>query len=353
MSGVTITDVAERVGVSVATVSRFLSGFNVRQEEAIRSAIIELNYRPSAAARNLKSGRTGTLAVIVPDITNPFFASVVKGIEQAAGDDHMVLLVNTNNIKAREEQVLGALFGRVDGVILVPVIEEDEGPSFFSKFGLPIVLVDRITHDGESFDSVLADNAGGARMATEHLISHGHTNIAIISGPLSTTPGKLRHDGFIQTMKSAHLPVEKTFVIEADFSQEGGFNAMRQLLNGEERPTAVFSANNLMTIGALEAIRESGLRIPEDISIIGFDDFEMASLITPPLTVIARDAEAQGREAMEILISTISSKKQVSTQHRTIPVQLVERGSCATPRSGSSQGSSSNKLAEARTSGKN
>lgn len=353
MSGVTITDVAERVGVSVATVSRFLSGFNVRQEEAIRSAIIELNYRPSAAARNLKSGRTGTLAVIVPDITNPFFASVVKGIEQAAGDDHMVLLVNTNNVKAREEQVLGALFGRVDGVILVPVIEEDEGPSFFSKFGLPIVLVDRITRDGENFDSVLADNAAGAKLAAEHLAAKGHTQIALIAGPQSTTPGKLRRDGFISALKSARISINQEFIIESDFSQEGGFNAMRQLLSLDERPSAVFSANNLMTIGALEAIRESGLRIPEDISIIGFDDFEMASLINPPLTVIARDAEAQGREAMEILLSKLSSDKQVSTQHRTIPVHLVERGSCATPRSGSSQGSSSNKLAKAATSGKN
>ena len=136
MSTVTITDVAKRVGVSVATISRYLSGFTVRNQEQIREAIIELNYRPSAAARNLKSGRTGIIAIVVPDITNPFFASIVEGAESAVGEDRMILLVNIGDSREREEKALSQLFGRVDGVIMAPLTEDEQGPSFFSQFGL-------------------------------------------------------------------------------------------------------------------------------------------------------------------------------------------------------------------------
>lgn len=141
MSTVTITDVAKHVGVSVATISRHLSGFTVRNEEKIRQAIIDLNYRPSAAARNLKSGRTGIIAIVVPDITNPFFASIVEGAESAVGDDRMILLVNTGDSREREEKALTQLFGRVDGVIMAPLTEDEEGPSFFSQFGLLLSLL--------------------------------------------------------------------------------------------------------------------------------------------------------------------------------------------------------------------
>jgi len=322
--------VAKHVGVSVATISRHLSGFTVRNEEKIRQAIIDLNYRPSAAARNLKSGRTGIIAIVVPDITNPFFASIVEGAESAVGDDRMILLVNTGDSREREEKALTQLFGRVDGVIMAPLTEDEEGPSFFSQFGLPIVFVDRVTRNGERFSSVLTDNSRGASIATDYLIGLGHKKIAMISGPLTTTPGKRRADGFRASLKKASLTPQ--YFIESDFSQAGGYASMCALFERDEAPTAVFAANNLMTIGALHALRDRGVHVPHQISIIGFDDLDFAELISPPLTVIARDARLQGSLAMQMMIKYLATGVSTPPEHSMVDVQLVERGSCAPPR---------------------
>ena len=321
---------AKHVGVSVATISRHLSGFTVRNEEKIRQAIIDLNYRPSAAARNLKSGRTGIIAIVVPDITNPFFASIVEGAESAVGDDRMILLVNTGDSREREEKALTQLFGRVDGVIMAPLTEDEEGPSFFSQFGLPIVFVDRVTRNGERFSSVLTDNSRGASIATDYLIGLGHKKIAMISGPLTTTPGKRRADGFRASLKKASLTPQ--YFIESDFSQAGGYASMCALFERDEAPTAVFAANNLMTIGALHALRDRGVHVPHQISIIGFDDLDFAELISPPLTVIARDARLQGSLAMQMMIKHLATGVSTPPEHSMVDVQLVERGSCAPPR---------------------
>ncbi len=321
---------AKHVGVSVATISRHLSGFTVRNEEKIRQAIIDLNYRPSAAARNLKSGRTGIIAIVVPDITNPFFASIVEGAESAVGDDRMILLVNTGDSREREEKALTQLFGRVDGVIMAPLTEDEEGPSFFSQFGLPIVFVDRVTRNGERFSSVLTDNSRGASIATDYLIGLGHKKIAMISGPLTTTPGKRRADGFRASLKKASLTPQ--YFIESDFSEAGGYASMCALFERDEAPTAVFAANNLMTIGALHALRDRGVHVPHQISIIGFDDLDFAELISPPLTVIARDARLQGSLAMQMMIKYLATGVSTPPEHSMVDVQLVERGSCAPPR---------------------
>ena len=321
---------AKHVGVSVATISRHLSGFTVRNEEKIRQAIIDLNYRPSAAARNLKSGRTGIIAIVVPDITNPFFASIVEGAESAVGDDRMILLVNTGDSREREEKALTQLFGRVDGVIMAPLTEDEEGPSFFSQFGLPIVFVDRVTRNGERFSSVLTDNSRGASIATDYLIGLGHKKIAMLSGPLTTTPGKRRADGFRASLKKASLTPQ--YFIESDFSQAGGYASMCALFERDEAPTAVFTANNLMTIGALHALRDRGVHVPHQISIIGFDDLDFAELISPPLTVIVRDARLQGSLAMQMMIKHLATGVSTPPEHSMVDVQLVERGSCAPPR---------------------
>lgn len=332
MSTVTITDVAKRAGVSVATISRYLSGFTVRNAEEIRDVINELNYRPSAAARNLKSGRTGIIAIVVPDITNPFFASIVEGAESAVGDDRMVLLVNTGAVREREEKALGQLFGRVDGVIMAPSTEDEIAPAFFSQFGLPIVFVDRVTQDCERFSSVLAENEKGAQLATEHLIGHGHRLIAMIAGPQSATPGKRRVDGFRQAMKNAHLEVSEEFLIDGDFTEAGGYQAMKHLLSLATPPTAIVTANNLMTIGALHALREADVSIPDQVSIIGFDDLDFAKLINPPISVISRDARLQGSQAMELMIRQLNGGSATQPEHSMVDVHLVERGSCAPPR---------------------
>ena len=331
MPVVTISDVASRVGVSVATISRFLSGGNVREEKKIRTVIQELNYRPNIAARNLKLGRSATVAIIVPDISNPFFAAIVRGAEKASGDSLMAAIVNTDSNSEREINALAHLYGRVDGAIFVPTKESDH-KSGLSHFGRPIVFVDRILQKEKKYDSVLADNARGAQLAVEYFLAEGHTKIAIIAGPLDSTPGRQRIEGFKETLTNSGIKLRSDYVVESDFTQAGGYAAMSQLLNLAEPPTAVFSSNNLMTYGALDALKNRGVSVPSDISFIGFDDFELSSLVSPSITVINRDAEAQGAEAMRMLMWRLENMDSKASKNSVIPINLIKRESVTIPR---------------------
>lgn len=331
-STATITDVARLAGVSSATVSRYFNGARVEKRQAIENAIDELNYRPSLAARSLKTGRLGVIAVIVPDITNDFFATLVQGAESVANEDRTVLLVNTGDSREREEKALGQLFGRVDGVILAPLTEDEDIPSRFRKLGLPLVFVDRVTRSAEGVSSVLADNAGGAKLAINHLVDHGHTRIAMIGGPLGTTPGRYRAEGFSEALSLRGITVPEEFFIESDFSETGGYESMDQLIRLTSPPTAVFTANNLLTLGALRLMRDRGVAVPEQMSIIGFDDIRTAELLCPPLTTIARNAFEQGAQAMELMTQLLEKTSSSVVEHSMVGVELIERSSCAKPR---------------------
>jgi LacI family transcriptional regulator len=332
-STATITDVARLAGVSSATVSRYFNGARVQNPEAIDAAVSQLNYRPSLAARSLKTGRSGVIAIIVPDITNDFFSSLVRGAESVADEDRMVLLVNTGDSREREEKALGQLFGRVDGAILAPLTEDEDIPSRFRELGLPLVFVDRVTRSEESVSSVLADNAGGAKLATDHLADHGHTRIAMIGGPLGTTPGRYRAEGFRDALAARGIELPEAYFVESDFSEAGGYRSMDHLLRLRPAPTAVFTANNLLTLGALRLLRERGVQIPEQMSIIGFDDISTAELLCPPLTTIARDAFYQGAKAMELMTKLLDKGSSTVVERSIVEVRLIERESCGAPRS--------------------
>lgn len=328
MSSATITDVARRVGVSESTVSRFVSGFKVRKHEEIQAAIDDLGYRPNHMARNLKSGKTGAIAVIVPDVMNPFFAAIVQGVEVSAGDDYIVSLINTGDDAERELSSIQRLIGRVDGIIYVPSHEKSPALELLNEGKIPVVFVDRVLSEMDSLDSVLADNERGGELAGRHFIDHGHDRIAIISGPLDSTPGKLRYRGFLKALNSRANEIRSEFLVESDFTELGGYQAMKSLLALENRPTAVFVANNFMTVGALKALSEESISIPSEIAIIGFDDLQLSELIDPPLTVIARDAQMQGAQAMRLLHQRVCGIDQIPLQHLKIDVELIARGSC-------------------------
>lgn len=328
MSNATISDVAKKVGVSESTVSRYLSGFKVRNSELINKAIKELNYRPNIMARNLKSGKTGMVAVIVPDITNPFFASIVRGAEVAAGDDYMLQLISTGDDPDKEEAAIRRLVGRVDGLIYVPSKENSPAISEIEAKTFPVVFVDRVISKMKNFDSVLADNHNGAYIATKHLIEHGHTDIAHIAGPVSSTPGKARAEGFLAALKENKINKISDYLVESDFTVLGGYQAMMSLLNLKRRPSAVFVGNNLMTIGALKALKEAKIKLPEQMAIIGFDDHELSDLVNPPLTVISRDAHLQGALAMATLLERIKEGYQFPPKQLKVDANLVVRMSC-------------------------
>jgi LacI family transcriptional regulator len=328
MSNVTISDVAKKVGVSESTVSRFLSGFKVRNADVINQAIKDLDYRPNIVARNLKSGKTGLIAVVVPDITNPFFASIVRGAEVAAGDEFMIQLINTGDDLDKESWALRRMVGRVDGMIYVPLQENSSAVDELDSRSLPMVFVDRVIEKNKNLDSVLADNFRGGELAARHLVEHGHSRIAHIGGPISSTPGKARARGFVETLRDLKVDLPSQFVVESDFTTLGGYQATMALLALKSRPTALFVANNLMTIGALKALKERGISVPQEMAIIGFDDHELSDLVDPPLTVISRDAHLQGALAMQTLLEKIRGGNQFPPKQLKVDVNLVVRGSC-------------------------
>jgi DNA-binding LacI/PurR family transcriptional regulator len=327
----TINEVARFAGVSTATVSRFLRGDQVRSAEAIRAAIERLGYRPTLAARSLRSGIHYAVAMIVPDIVNPYFSSLAKGVESVFRDTpYRVFLCNTDEQSAVEDAVLDEVMHRVDGIILAPAVEQEDAPTHVRKQGMPIVLVDRELAD-KSFDSVLVDNGGGAGSAARHLCDLGHTRIAIISGPLSNTPGRVRYSGFMDELNRRGIFPPEEFVQFSNFKESGGQDAMHRLMQLTNRPTAVFCANNSMTIGALKTLKELGVAIGREISVIGFDDLDLGPLLDPPLTVIDRPSEEQGARAARLLLRRLAGTMDEGPEHIILPTRLIVRASCVPP----------------------
>ncbi|WP_063794864.1 LacI family DNA-binding transcriptional regulator [Microbispora sp. ATCC PTA-5024] len=331
---VTIHEVAARAGVSPATVSRFLRGRRVRASAAIQTAVDELGYSPSAAAQSLKSGRTYTIGVVVPDITNPYFAAVVKGMESVTRTEpYRILLGNSDESGEREDDVIADMVRRVDGIVLAPATEQDRTPLNVRDAGVPLVFVDRDLADGEDFDAILVDNAGGARQAAEHLLGLGHTRIAAISGPVDTTPGRRRREGFLETLAAAGIAIAPEHDLIGDFREQSGYQLTLSLLSLPDPPTAVFTANNLMTLGALKALHDMRVGVPDEISLIGFDDLDTGPLLRPPLTVIDRPMVEQGVLAMRLLLRRLDPRHVDDIPRRVVlGTKLVDRASTAPPR---------------------
>jgi LacI family transcriptional regulator len=306
-------------------VSRHLKGQRVNGSAAIDMAMRELDFRPSALARSLKSGRTDTIGLVVPDVTNPFFAGVVKGAESVAqGAGYQLVLCNTDESADREHRVLSTIRDRVDGLLLAPARDDAETSESLADLGVPIVLVDRTLPDPGDADAVLVDNVGGAAAAARLLIDDGHQRVAFVSGPIDTTPGAERHAGFVAECEAAGVEL----VVEvADFKEHGGYQAAMRVFAAADPPTAAFAANNLMTIGLLRALRDLGLAVPRAVSVVGFDDHLLADLLDPPLSVVDRDVENQGSVAMRMLLARLSG--DVSGPGRTVRLdtRLVRRSS--------------------------
>ncbi|MXY77239.1 MAG: LacI family transcriptional regulator [Acidimicrobiia bacterium] len=330
----TIFDVAQEAGVSVSTVSRHLRGDRVRAAERISRAVAQLRYRPSPAAQSLKSGKTGAVALVVPDITNPFFAAVVRGAESiTAQGGHTIFLANTDESDTREAEVVEDLLTRVDGMLLAPASEDNPSPQRLADAGVPTVLIDREAPSTGRFDTVLIDNHGGARSAVEHLLSNGHERIATIAGTVDSTPGRFRLEGYRAALDAHSIELPPEFVQPGGFKEHGGYQSMLRLLALPDPPTAVFVANNTMTIGALRAIKDIGVRIPDDLSVVGFDDHPFSEILDPPLTVIDRPMEEQGALAMRMLLSRMRNDSSRESRRVVLDVRLIERASCGPPRS--------------------
>ena len=328
---VSIKDVAKRANVSTATVSRVLSKPETVKEETTKKvlrAIKELNYQPNALARQLRRLETKTILVVVPDITNPFFSKVLRGIESVAIENgYQVLLADTGNHIEREKGYFNILRQKkADGMILLTARVD---PHLIEEIAheYPVVLACEYI-EGSNIPTVSIDNVSAARKATEHLIQLGHKRIGFISGPLNVVLGKDRLKGFYQGMAQNNLEVEPVLVQEGDFSYESGFNIMMKFLALMNPPTGVFVANDEMAFGAIQAIKSKGLHVPDDISVIGFDDIKFSAIFEPPLTTISQPTFEIGSLAMQLLIRLINKEEMQKNQY-ILEDQLIIRKSCS------------------------
>jgi len=308
----TIKEVAHRAKTSVGTVSNVISGtvpVSTRLRRRVLAAIRELDYHPNQIARSLKTKQTMMLGMVISDITNPFFPLVVRGAEDAASKDNYLLVTfNTDDHVERERHILSVLRSRrVDGVLLV-VAPSDGDSSHLERTvaaGIPIVCLDRVPQ-GISLDSVSAESAIGARECVRHLVAMGHREIAIISGPDALETARDRLRGYEEALHEARIPIDPGLVRVGDFRAESGYREARDLLLGEKRPTALFVANGMMTLGVLTALDELGLRCPEDLALATFDDLPLAASFRPRLTAVAQDAYEIGYRGAELLVKRVA-----------------------------------------------
>lgn len=328
----TIRDVARRARVSVATVSRVVTRSAHRVRPVTRRRVLAvvkaLGYHPNVIAQSLKKRATATVALIVPDISNPFFPAIARGIEDTARQrGYAVLLCNTYEDLGREHAYLQVLRKRwVDGMIFATVGSNTRHLRALRREGLPVVLVARDV-DGITIDAVLVDNFRGAFDATTHLIRLGHRSIAHIAGPASLRVAQERRRGYQRGLGEAGVRPDDALIAEGDFTADGGRAAINMLLSRGQHFSGVIAANDLMAIGAMEALRAAGRRVPDEVAVVGFDDITFASLVSPALTTVAQPKYRMGQIAMERLLELMAGESPAGRRIVLTP-QLVVRESC-------------------------
>lgn len=333
---VTLRDVAAHAGVHPATASRALSEASRHQVNAetarrVVEAARELGYEPDLTARTLRTGRTATAAVLIPDLTNPLFPPIVRGIEDTLAErDFTALIANTDNDAVRERRVLRAMRARnVDGFILLTAHRNDETLATLIRDGIPVVTVNR-TATGPDVSSVSPDDNAGINAVVDHLVGLGHTRIATVAGPRTLSTGRARYRAITAGLRrhGLSLPAERAVFARA-FAEQEGRRCMTELLAATDA-TAVVAANDTLAVGCLDALRDRGLRCPDDVSVTGFNDILFMDKLSPPLTTVRIPHSAMGVEAARILLDQLLGHT-TATRHAVLPIELVIRQSTAAP----------------------
>ena len=330
----TIKEVAQRAGVSVGTVSNVLTGsvpVSPKLAQRVSRAIEELNYRPSHLARSLKNRRTKMLGIIIPDISNPLFTQMARGAEDAAlKNGYLLVSFNTDDQIERQEQVLAVLQSRqADGVLLVSArTTGDVAPiQKAAAGGMPVVCVDRVPR-GLEVDNVTVDNEDGARRGVEHLIALGHREIAIITGALRLQTARQRLNGYKAALRAAGLKASAALIKEGDFRTSSGYELGKELLSARSRPSALFVSSGMMALGVLHAMDELGLRCPEDVALVTFDDLGVAHPFQPQVTAVAQPAYLMGFRGVELLLDRLEGRvTSPAPQKVQLPTELIIRRS--------------------------
>ncbi|MDQ3811997.1 MAG: LacI family transcriptional regulator [Chloroflexota bacterium] len=328
----TVDDIARAAGVSVATVSRVLNS-SPKVASPTRRRVLhvleDLGYAPNNLARNLRARALPVFGLVIPDIRNPVYTSLLRGVEDVArAGGYFVLLANTDEQPERQAEYLRMLLAeRVAGVILVPAAGTRlDSVQALQRVGIPVLALDRPLPELD-IDTVQPDRGRGVRLAVEHLVAHGHRAIALLNGPTELATARQRADAFDAALRSLGLERRAAWEAAADFRQEGGYQAARAVLAQRHRPTAMLVANNLMALGSMRAAAELGVRVPDELAIIAFDDTEWAPYLAPPLTTIAHDTQELGRMAAELLERRLVNPGR-SALTVLLPPRLVVRESC-------------------------
>jgi LacI family transcriptional regulator len=332
---VTIKDVAAAAGTSFGTVSRVINNdvhVKDRTRERVLNAMEELGYVVNRQARSLAGGKSNVIGVLVPDLGTGYIGEIIRGIDAELGLGHYDLMLYTTHRTAAKEAnyVTNLAQGMADGLVLVLPRNPVDYIGSLTRRNFPFVLIDH-QGTGEACAAVGATNWQGAYNATEYLIKLGHECIGFITGSLDLGAAVDRLDGYRSALRTHHLPVDSCLVYEGTFSQPDGYVGAIALLELDHPPTAIFASNDMMAMGAMDAVRSHGLRIPDDISIIGFDDIPQAELVRPALTTIRQPLEKMGRVATQMLLDMLKYP-ELKTNRIELPTELIIRSSTSSPK---------------------
>ena len=327
MKAATIRDVALRAQVSVASVSRVLNGSDVvtgPTRQRVLEAVEALSYVPHSGARSLSTSRTQTVGVILPDLFGEFFSELIRGMDIAAREAGFHLIVSSSHDDADEASAaIRSMRGRVDGLIVLSPHLDAANLTASLAGRLPVLLMNGGAVDARR-PSIVVDNHGGAVAAVEHLLSQGRRRIAHIGGPEHNLDAEARLNGYLSAMAAAGL---EPLAVKGDFTQAAGHAACLALIDGSDRPDAIFAANDMMAIGALLALQDEGLRCPEDVAVVGFDDVPIAALVRPSLTTLKLNIAETGRRALERLVGLIQTPDEADASCEIVRPVLVARQS--------------------------
>lgn len=332
--GMTIKQIAEAAGVSIGTVSRIINhqnfGYSQETYKRVQEIIGETGYMPNRVARSMITKRSFTIGYLVDDISNPFFPEIAKGINSVASEKgfNLLLCEGGGNAKTAEQHLKTLYKSGVDGIITGSYILSEENIDYLLKIQLPFVILDANMTDS-GFYNISVDNYSGARTIMDYLISKGHRKIACITGPMEMESSRKRLNGYKAVMAENGLDWDG-MIVEGDFTQKGGILAAKEM-EGRDY-TAVFAFNDMMAIGVCNYLHENGFRVPEDVSVVGFDDISMAAYMFPPLTTMHQPLFEMGQGAMEMLLSAMEDKTSGEYKERRFDLTLVERKSVAAPR---------------------
>lgn len=329
----TIQDVATKAGVAPITVSRVLnnSGYvSQKTRQRVEAAAKELDYVPNSLASSLRSNRTHILAMLLADISNPFWTTVARGVEDVANQQGFsVILCNTDEKEEKQEEYVSVLLRkRVDGFLLVPTTASTESIQVIQRQQVPIVVLDRSIPD-VSVDTVRGDTYGSAYKLAQHLLALGHRRIAVLTGPRYISTSVERVEAVCQAMSDAEIPVDPALILYGEYAVESGYAMTARVLQAQ--PTAIVAGNNFIAVGVGRLLREASLRVPEDISVVCFDDVPISWASEPFLTVAVQPAYEIGRCATELLLQRINRAESTPYQEVKLPVEIIIRSSTAAP----------------------